>query len=531
MSQLNKKSVEQNVRDNLIDIQNILGEVLWHALTVDPTIEEVSRQHFKDIEAQVAEYASADGKTDRFGKGCKFLEVAAYAHVTGYLFAVEKDWQVTLSDVSVDTLALGESHASQMGLDTSLVRRSAVDFHDLPFETGEFDVVYISAALHHTKRWETVLRELMRVVAPGGLLILQCEPLNREFCLYNFESNRPEEFRKIEAELDRLEIFRTIAQPYPGSRPEALFGMIENQNMAIDVMLSIVEEKGKISCLDIDTNICLSAFENSILSAGKDEAEVERYIIKELSERASIAEVSLTDLDRLLGINMPTLSDIESLAKRVAPMVTALPDPEAANYKTVLATIFGGSVKITAQISGNTPSAANSRYPVYCKDKRKQVDIAYPTRLSDILEITEDLLPDIQDASVSELDKYFMSPEWNTGFIEGSDAKFFSLMERSGKIGLMTDVVDAALIVLLRVWANPSPVPFRVSLCLDEEEVAGFDVYQAESFLLNAFVTELEAKPAFSLRVLPIGPSDLPAESVMPVTVGAVRIIAINNVS
>lgn len=530
MNQLNKNSIDQNIHDHLDDIENILGEVLWHALTDDPTIEEVSRQHFKDIEEQVLKYSESSDSSEQFGRGCRFLEVAAYAHVTGYLLAHEKGWQVTLTDISVDTLDVGAKHAKEMGLDASIVHRAAVDFHDLPFETGEFDVVYISAALHHTNRWEKVLRELMRVVTPGGLLILQCEPLKREFCLYNFETNRPGEFRPIEAELDRLEILRTIAQPYYGSRPESLFGMIENQKMPINTIIDIIEERGEIEYLEIDTNICMSSFEKDVLSSGRDKSEVEKYIINELSKRASAAAQLMDDIDHSLGIRMPGHSDIEQLAHHVAPMLAGLPEPDSPGYMAALASIFGGAVTITARIGEHSSQDAEPRYPVYCKSKRKGVDIAFPPSVSEILEITEDLLPDIQDATASMLEKYFPPSEWQVGWIEGSDTKYLSLVGQVGKIVLQTDTLNASYIILMRVWADPSRFPFRVLLYANEEEVAGFDVYQTESFLLKAFISSLKMKPILYLKVSPIGSSGILPDEDFPVTVGAARIITINDV-
>ena len=529
MSQLSRKPVEQAIQENLTGIQNILGEVLWHSLTLDPTIEEVSCQHYQDIDEQIKQYTSSDERAAQFGKGCRFLEVAAYAHVTGYLLAQDKDWQVTLSDVSVDTLALGAKHANEMGLDTSAVRRTAVDFHDLPFETGEFDVVYISAALHHTDRWETVLRELMRVVTPGGLLIIQCEPVMREFCLYNFETNRPGEFRPIEAELDRLEILRTIAQPYYGSRPEFLFGMIENQKMPIDTILEIIKQKGEIIQLEVDVNISMSAFDKDILEVDGTDREIEGYIVSELSKRACSAEKFMHDIDHALGIRMPEQSDIERLAHKVAPMITDLPDLDSPEYKTALASIFGGSIKVVAKIGDHSSADIEKRYPVYCKNVRKGVDIAFPPNLSEILEKTEDLLPEIQHASASELERYFPPSEWDVGYIEGTETKYLSLMRRSGNIVLQTDAINTSWIVLIRVWADPSQNPFRVSLFVDDDEVAGFDVYQTESFLLNAFISKMEPGSAVSLRAIPIGSADVPSDKVLPVTVGAARFIAINN--
>lgn len=61
---------------------NILGEVLWHSVTTDASIVEVSRAHCSEIENHIEHFLpSAKSKPIRF------LEVAAYAHISGYLLA------------------------------------------------------------------------------------------------------------------------------------------------------------------------------------------------------------------------------------------------------------------------------------------------------------------------------------------------------------------------------------------------------------------------------------------------------------
>ena len=102
--------------------------------------------------------------------------MAAYAHTTGYLLADDTDAEVVLTDISADTLALGKQTAESSLLSLPSVKRVAADFHDLPFVDGQFDIVYISSALHHTWSWQIVLNEMIRVLATGGILYLEKEP-------------------------------------------------------------------------------------------------------------------------------------------------------------------------------------------------------------------------------------------------------------------------------------------------------------------------------------------------------------------
>src|SRR5262249_59359545 len=50
------------------------------------------------------------------------------------------------------------------------------DGERLPFPAGTFDVVFFCGALHHFERFEVVLREVRRVLRPGGRLIATGEP-------------------------------------------------------------------------------------------------------------------------------------------------------------------------------------------------------------------------------------------------------------------------------------------------------------------------------------------------------------------
>jgi ubiquinone/menaquinone biosynthesis C-methylase UbiE len=52
--------------------------------------------------------------------------------------------------------------------DVSFVTASATQ---LPFDTGQFNIVSTSKAMHHVSQWWLALAEIMRVVAPGGYVV------------------------------------------------------------------------------------------------------------------------------------------------------------------------------------------------------------------------------------------------------------------------------------------------------------------------------------------------------------------------
>lgn len=163
-----------------------------HSLTLDATIQDVSAVHYAAVERAMKQYLKRDIK------GTHILEVAAYAHITGYQLHKELEATVDLFDISASTLRLGRHIAQQNNLPLEGTSRTMGDFHELPYEDDQFDVVYICSALHHTWRWQQVLAELIRVLAPDGILFLGNEPTRRDFCFNTFRTNRIDFFTPFE---------------------------------------------------------------------------------------------------------------------------------------------------------------------------------------------------------------------------------------------------------------------------------------------------------------------------------------------
>jgi SAM-dependent methyltransferase len=79
---------------------------------------------------------------------------------------------VTLLDLSPAAIELGLRRAHANGV-RDRVRGIARDASDLScFRDGEFDLVFANAALHHTLKYPNALTEIVRVIRPGGQLIL-----------------------------------------------------------------------------------------------------------------------------------------------------------------------------------------------------------------------------------------------------------------------------------------------------------------------------------------------------------------------
>ena len=79
---------------------------------------------------------------------------------------------VTLLDLSPVAIQLALRRAALSGV-AARVQGIARDASDLScFSNDEFDLIYASAAVHHTLKYPNALDELLRVLRPGGKLVL-----------------------------------------------------------------------------------------------------------------------------------------------------------------------------------------------------------------------------------------------------------------------------------------------------------------------------------------------------------------------
>ena len=88
------------------------------------------------------------------------------------VFMATEGARVTLLDLSPVAIEIGLRRAAANGV-ADRVRGFARDAADLScLHDAEFDLVYASAALHHTLKYPNALAELVRVLRPGGKLVL-----------------------------------------------------------------------------------------------------------------------------------------------------------------------------------------------------------------------------------------------------------------------------------------------------------------------------------------------------------------------
>jgi len=99
----------------------------------------------------------------------RVLDVATGGGHTALAFAPHVR-EVVASDLTPDMLAAAEEFIRGWGVEN--VRFERADAEDLPFEDVSFDVVACRIAAHHFPDPESFVREVTRVLKPGGRVLL-----------------------------------------------------------------------------------------------------------------------------------------------------------------------------------------------------------------------------------------------------------------------------------------------------------------------------------------------------------------------
>ena len=464
----------------------VLGEFAWHSLTLDPRLTEVSAEHFQVVARVIADAGLQP-------RDARVLEVAAYAHTTGYMLNQRLGATVDLFDISPSTLRLGRRMARARGLPVDGTTCVAGDFHDLPYADDAFDFVYICSALHHTWRWRRVLDEMLRVLAPGGVLLLENEPCRRRFCHYRFRTNRNDAYGALEEALDSQGILRTVGEPFPGTRPEKLFGMVENQTIPIEALCGMLARRCVPLSVTADCGACMAGLEREMVARRLDRETGTRWLVSEMSRRVDAAAGAMSAEDHGMGFGLPSRAEIEALCVGAMEALAKLPSDEgSADFRIGLAELFGASVRIAVRKRGARRSAASNRF-LHDYPMRDDVVCAFPPQLARLLDAHGAVLPDLQSASQNAIESAFPAEDWTLSTsVEGVRA----LLPSTTRPGFRVPVKEPGrLLVLLRCYVQVDVKPFRLMLCAGEEELAAFDAWRSDSFLLTAIVDCPNAAP------------------------------------
>jgi SAM-dependent methyltransferase len=130
------------------------------------TAERGSSRYFEDIERAKDELEPYELRFAEFERwrGCEVLEIGCGLGTDTVRFA-RAGARVTAVDITETAVALTRARLADEGLDGEVLQ---ADAEELPFADASFDLVYSWGVLHHTPDTERSIREVARVVRPGG---------------------------------------------------------------------------------------------------------------------------------------------------------------------------------------------------------------------------------------------------------------------------------------------------------------------------------------------------------------------------
>ena len=451
------------------------GEQAWHAFTADVGIATESHVHRDRIVTAVVDYLP-----ELDWKRARLLEVGAYRHYSGHLIAAERGSECVMTDLSAAALRDGRRQAERDGVPARATLVSA-DFHDLPMSTDCFDAVFVAASVHHTRHPEIVLREMFRVLKPGGILILHNEPCARLCCFHAFASNRPESLTPFEQHLRDAGLLPTVSSPFGGARPEQLFGMVENDRIPLSLYMATFAEVGDVVERRLSMHGLVGAFENEILALCGRGGALKAMVRDRLRAAVALAREKFGDTERLLGYRLPTECEVHAMAAAVARVLEQR-------------TAFATSDEWHAEIFGSALSAVVRKHP----GRRRDVPLFQRPVATDpdglVREtsttadpLSEPLLPDLPTCEAGdELEPWFPRGDWQ--WVHAADGvRTMANLAPQGRVDIPPHAERTLLLV--RYYAVVTDgLPYRVRVWGAGRLLADHLIVLQESRLVRAFV-------------------------------------------
>lgn len=156
-------------------------------------------------------------------QGTKLLDIASGTGDLAIAFAKRAGaGNVTATDINREMLTIGQKRLRQAGVPTACV---VADAEALPFADDAFDVVTVSFGIRNMTHKDRALREMLRVLRPGGRLLVlefsQCAGWLKPF--YDFYSFRfmPRLGSKIAGDADSYRYLAESIRMHPAQAPFA----------------------------------------------------------------------------------------------------------------------------------------------------------------------------------------------------------------------------------------------------------------------------------------------------------------------
>jgi SAM-dependent methyltransferase len=219
---LENKRGEVSFRRRLYE-QQVLGEPVLDQEMSGDEIESVLRDRMAQTLIDIG------GLRDAGVVVTPFVELGAERGQRALALENRRGWSGAAVDLSLDLLASCEHYGRRFDHST-LPLRICADAYRLPFASGSVPFVFCYQTLHHFPDPRPIVREVHRILMPGGRFFFSEEPVRRRlrFGLYTLRrGSRPDPTRgAILRVVDRL-FARVVVT-------EEEFGVIENHDMGLE---------------------------------------------------------------------------------------------------------------------------------------------------------------------------------------------------------------------------------------------------------------------------------------------------------
>ncbi len=169
---------------------------------------------------------------DFIGGVTPFLEMGANAGHSSYMLANEFGADGFALDLSADSLRHGRALQDLWGLSRAPVR-VAGDAANLPFADGSLRFVCAFQMLSQFMNLESVFREVVRVLQPGGVFLFAEEPLKRALSLRLYRCAYYETMKPWERRLYDWGLLGYLVRDVIGAGQEESFGIRQNHTMGL----------------------------------------------------------------------------------------------------------------------------------------------------------------------------------------------------------------------------------------------------------------------------------------------------------
>lgn len=168
--------------------------------------------------------------SDFIGPISPFLEIGANAGHTSYMLCNEFGAEGFALDISADSLRYGSELLRRWNWSKSPVRIAGDAVH-LPFRDGSVRMVLAYQMLSQFMDIDQVFREVVRVLAPGGIFLFAEEPLRRLLTLGLYRCPYWDSMKPWERKLYEWGLLGYLVRDVIGAHQEESFGIRQNHTM------------------------------------------------------------------------------------------------------------------------------------------------------------------------------------------------------------------------------------------------------------------------------------------------------------